>query len=157
MSKKKTHVTQVDKGLDETQFNALTAGQQGISTQVSDNLAAIQKAADAQARFEQAAAQRDLHKPPPQVPPRVLKPMPPQSSQHSKGIFWGFDATKQRFDTVDDTLSTGFENIGTTQSANMTRLVGDDPAELGGIIGAHTRPNNCPTRNYGFKPSRLSW
>jgi hypothetical protein len=57
MKKKKTYITQ-DYGLDEAQFNSLTEGQTGISTQVATNLAEIQaEATAAQQRYEQAAAQ----------------------------------------------------------------------------------------------------
>lgn len=140
-SKKKQTNIYEDYGLDEEQFDALSAGQTSITSEVQKNYEALQaSAASAQANYEAAQAQRDNAMAAAAGAAAGAQADAAQKFGQLQGdITGGFTATKNRFDTLDGTLATQDQANQDRQlmySNDMkTYLGGDGMDGSGGIVG----------------------
>lgn len=115
--KSTTNVTE-DYGLDEAQFNSLTEGQTGISSQVATNLAEIQaEATAAQQRYEQAQAAANA------------------ANAAAASAAAGAQAeAASNYSTLSGDVTSGFADAGTDRAA-QTQILVDDISGVGDQVG----------------------
>ena len=124
-SKKKNTYNTYDMGLDEEQFDALSAGQTTIGDSVQANFDQMQaNAAAAQAAFEQAQVERD----------RAL--------QAAAGAAAAAQADAAgKFDALTGQITTGFGDIGTTMAESFQYMDDQAKDQYTGLVGDYTTNN----------------
>lgn len=122
--KKNTYITN-DMGLDEEQFDALSAGQTTIGDSVQQNFDQMQaNAAAAQAAFEQAQVERD------------------NALQAAAGAAAAAQADAAgKYDALTGQISTGFADVGTTMAESFSYMDDQAKGNYANLAGTYSMTN----------------